>query len=75
MNRFDRLFGMKGEARVRYAHGEFHILSAGDFVRCAITGESIALNELKYWSVELQEAYVTAQAAMQRELALRGKSR
>ena len=39
MNRFERLFGLKGEARLRYLDGEFQVLSPGDFVRCAVTGE------------------------------------
>ncbi len=66
MNRFDRIFGLKGEARVRYADGEFHVLSAGDFVRCAVTGEPIPLSDLRYWNVERQEAYASATVSMQR---------
>ena len=73
MNRFDKLFGLKGEARVRFADGEYHVLSAGDFVRCAVTGDVIAINELKYWSVERQEAYGSAAASLQRYLELRAK--
>ena len=30
----------------------------GAFVRCAVTGLPIPLEELKYWSVDLQEAYL-----------------
>ncbi|MEM9898758.1 MAG: DUF2093 domain-containing protein, partial [Pseudomonadota bacterium] len=36
----------------------------GDFVRCALTGTKIPLDELKYWSVDKQEAYVDAASAM-----------
>ena len=36
MNRFERLFGLKGEAKLRYLDGEFQVLSPGDFVRCAV---------------------------------------
>jgi hypothetical protein len=35
-------------------------------VRCAVTGEPILLPELRYWSVELQEAYVSPEASVQR---------
>ena len=28
-------------------------------MRCAVTGAPIPLEELKYWSVDLQEAYVS----------------
>jgi hypothetical protein len=66
MNRIERFFGLKGEARVRYLDGEYQVLGAGDFVRCAVTGEVIALSELKYWSVERQEAYANPTAALKR---------
>lgn len=66
MNRIERLFGLNGEARVRYMDGEFQVLSPGDFVRCAVTGQPILLTELKYWSVALQEPYASATVSMQR---------
>ncbi len=66
MNRFEKFFGLKGEAKVRYLNGEFQVVSPGDFVRCAVTGEPIMLQDLKYWSVELQEAYVSPEVSMQR---------
>lgn len=66
MNRFEKLFGLRGEARVRYLDGEFQVLSAGEFVRCAVTGKPIPLTDLRYWSVELQEAYATPEAAFKR---------
>jgi len=66
MNRFDKFFGLKGEARIKYLDGEFQVLSPGEFVRCAVTGEHIALADLRYWSVELQEAYATATASLER---------
>jgi hypothetical protein len=75
MNRFERLFGLKGEARLRYMDGEFQVLSPGDFVRCAVTGEPIALPDLRYWSVELQEAYASAEISFQRQQATRGGKR
>lgn len=73
MNRFERLFGLKGEAKLRYLDGEFQVLTPGDFVRCAVTGEPIALPDLRYWSVELQEAYVSAEASLQRYREMRSK--
>ena len=75
MNRFERLFGLKGEARLRYLDGEFQVLSPGDFVRCAVTGEPIALPDLRYWSVELQEAYATAEISFQRHRETRERGR
>jgi hypothetical protein len=68
MNRFDKLFGVRGEAQVRYLDGEFQVISPGEFVRCAVTGEPIQLPDLRYWSVELQEAYATAEISLRRYL-------
>ncbi len=73
MNRVDRLFGLKGEARVKYLDSEFQILAPGDFVRCAVTGQPIPLSELKYWNVARQEAYASAEVSVKRYKELRGK--
>jgi hypothetical protein len=70
MNRFERLFGLKGEARIAYMHGEFRVEQPGDFVLCAVTGKPIPIGELRYWSVELQEPYSSAEASLQRHLQL-----
>jgi len=65
MNRMDR-HGRGGEARVRYLDGDFQVLMPGAFVRCAVTGVEIPLDELKYWSVKRQEAYADAAVAQRR---------
>ncbi len=44
--------------------GTFRLLGAGDHVRCATTGVSIPLEELRYWSVERQEPYADAAASL-----------
>jgi hypothetical protein len=75
MNRFEKLLGLKGEAKLRYLDGEFQVLSPGDFVRCAVTGEPIMLPDLRYWSVELQEAYANAEISFERFRALRADNR
>ena len=54
-------------ARLHYLPGTFRVLSNGDHVICAITGARIPLHELRYWSVERQEAYVDADASLQAE--------
>src|SRR5215208_4627119 len=56
-------------ARVHYLPGTFRLLSDGDHVVCAVTGERIPLHELKYWSVERQEPYVDAQASLKADQA------
>ena len=73
MNHIDRLFGTKGEARVRYLDGEFQVLSQGDFVRCAVTGQVIMLPDLRYWNVERQEAYASSAIALKRNLDLKSR--
>lgn len=56
------------EAAIRYLDADFQILSSGSFVRCAVTGKPIDLDELKYWSVARQEAYIDVDASLAREL-------
>jgi hypothetical protein len=67
MNKFERRPVEAGEARVEFLDGDFRILRPGAFVRCAVTGEPIPLDELRYWSVDRQEAYSSPAASMQRE--------
>ena len=50
-------------ARVHYLPGTFRLLTDGDHVVCAVTGERIPLHELRYWSVERQEPYSTPKRA------------
>ena len=62
MNRFEG----PGEraAKLRYLDGDFQIVTPGNHVVCAVTGEIIPIEELKYWSVERQEAYVDVHASV-----------
>ncbi len=66
MNRFERNFAFKGEAKLKYLDGEVQVMTPGDFVRCAVTGNAIPLEELRYWSVALQEPYADAAASLKR---------
>lgn len=56
----------KAEAKLSYGDADYLILEQGDYVVCAVTGEHIALAELKYWSADLQEPYRDAQASLER---------
>lgn len=67
LNRYDRPSPMAGEAELRYLDGDFRVIRPGAFVRCAVTGTPIALEELKYWSVDAQEAYATPEAVLARQ--------
>ena len=48
---------MKKKAKLIFKHNYFEILEDGDHVLCAISGKEILLQNLSYWSVDLQEAY------------------
>jgi hypothetical protein len=63
MNKLER---SGGEAVVQYLDSNLRIVKPGAFVRCAVTGQPIPLDELKYWSVERQEAYASPEAVMMR---------
>ncbi len=56
------------EAKVLFMDADFRVIQPGDFVRCAVTGQPIPLKDLRYWSVELQEAYFGPEAAMKRHM-------
>jgi hypothetical protein len=62
MNIFDKGFA-PAEAQIRYLDGDYVVLRPGNFVRCAVTGNPIALDDLTYWNVDRQEAYADANAA------------
>jgi hypothetical protein len=52
-------------ARLHYMANRFRVLSPGDHVVCAVTGERVPLEELRYWSVAAQEAYAGPEVATQ----------
>ena len=56
-------------AKLFYGPSSFRVLRPGNHVTCAATGETIPLEELRYWSAEHQEAYVSAEVATRRLLA------
>lgn len=55
-------------ATLRYEPNGFRVVVPGGHVLCAVTGERIALDILRYWSVERQEAYASAEIATRRLL-------
>jgi hypothetical protein len=66
MNRFERRPIAASEAQVQYLDGDFRVLRPGLYVLCSVTGAAISLDELRYWSVDRQEAYASPAAVMQR---------
>lgn len=71
MNRLEKKFSLKGEAELTYGDGEFQVVKPGEFVRCAVTGQPIPVDELRYWSVDRQEPYASVEISFQRERDLR----
>ena len=55
-----------GEAVIEYRDANMRVIKPGRFVRCGVTGEEILIDEIKYWSVEHQEAYASPHAVLQR---------
>ncbi len=66
MNRIDRFLGLASEAKLKYSDGEFQVVAPGDYVLCAVTKQHIPLADLKYWNVARQEAYASAEIAVER---------
>jgi len=60
MNSGDRV------ATLLYGPNGFRVIRPGHYVLCAVTGEPIPLEELRYWSADRQEAYASAEIATRR---------
>ena len=69
MNMMER--GVRGSATLQYLDGEYRVIAPGAYVVCGVTGAQIALEDLRYWNVDLQEAYANATVANQRFQQLR----
>lgn len=65
MNRFEGP-GSR-QAQIRYLDADFQVIVPGSHVICAVTGEVIPLDELKYWSVARQEPYIDVAASFEGE--------
>lgn len=55
-------------AQLMYGPNGFRVMRPGTHVLCAVTGEPIPLEALRYWSAERQEAYATPEIATRRLL-------
>jgi hypothetical protein len=63
------------EAKLRYGDNDITILKQGLYVLCAVSGARIPLDELRYWSVDQQEAYLGPEEAMQRWKTLNAEAK
>ncbi len=55
-------------ATLHYQANGFRVIRPGGYVICAVSAEEIALDALRYWSVERQEAYASPDLATRRML-------
>jgi hypothetical protein len=55
-------------ATLHYEANGFRVVSPGHFVNCAVSGERIDLEILRYWSVTRQEPYASPELATRRLL-------
>ncbi len=60
MNFIDPTLPPQREAKVKYLDGDFQIVREGEYVRCAISGAPIRIDDLRYWNVDKQLAYRSA---------------
>ena len=54
------------KAKLKYLANSFVVIEKGDHVECAVSKKKIPLEDLKYWNVELQEAYFSPLEVKQR---------
>lgn len=55
-------------AQLIYGPNGFRVMRPGNHVLCAVTGQAIPLEELRYWSVDRQEPYASPEIATRRLL-------
>ncbi len=62
------LMSADNPAVLHFEPNGYRVVRPGAFVLCAVTGERIALDALRYWSVVRQEAYASPEIATRRLL-------
>ena len=60
-----------GAATLIFGPNGFRVVRPGHYVICAVSGARIELELLRYWSVERQEAYASAELSTQAALGSR----
>ena len=60
-------------AKIKYLPNNFQVIEAGDYVKCAVTGKKIEIENLTYWNVESQEAYFSYKEAFEKREKLNKK--
>lgn len=55
-------------ATLHYGPNGFRVMTPGAYVLCAVSGERIMLEALRYWNADRQEAYASPELATRRLL-------
>ena len=69
MNYLEPNLPRQREAKLKYLSSDFQVLREGDFVRCSVSGDPIKLENLRYWDVERQMAFGSAEISFSEFLA------
>ncbi|MBB4076558.1 hypothetical protein GGR08_000858 [Bartonella fuyuanensis] len=56
------------EAKIHYFNNRYDIVEYGTYTICAVSGQKIPLDNLKYWNHHRQEAYASCEISYHREL-------
>ncbi|WP_330168694.1 DUF2093 domain-containing protein [Bartonella grahamii] len=56
------------EAKIHYSNNGYDIIEYGTYTICAVSGQKIPIDDLKYWNHLRQEAYASCEISYQREL-------
>lgn len=59
------------KAKLKFKQNHFEIIEEGNYVNCAVSEKKILLKDLRYWNVELQEAYFSSIEANERYKSLK----
>ena len=65
----------QGNSEIEVIELKNQIVMPGDHVICAVTGQKIPLDELKYWNFKRQEPYIDAEASLKAELRNKSKDK
>jgi hypothetical protein len=61
MNYLDPHLPKQREAKLKYLNADYQVLREGEYVRCSVSGHPIKLENLRYWDVERQMAFGSAE--------------
>ncbi|EJF91807.1 DUF2093 domain-containing protein [Bartonella melophagi] len=58
----------ESKATIQYSSNGYKIVNYGTYTLCAVSGQKIPIDDLKYWNHHRQEAYASCELSYRREL-------